>query len=159
LIALAKIASRNRRRAFFTALAISLGFAAVNLFGGFAEYMYSGSREMAVIERTRGIGTLRALGLRRSGVTALFAIESFLLALLGTLGGLILTLSGSWIVDIIKPTWVPPAVTKRVPIMINLSWDQMFFSFIFLIILCLVASLLPARRAARQNVVDALGHV
>lgn len=114
---------------------------------------------MAVIERTREIGTLRALGLRRSGVTTLFAIESFLLALLGTLGGLILTLSGSWIVDIIKPTWVPPAVTKRVPIMINLSWDQMFFSFIFLIILCLVASLLPARRAARQNVVNALGHV
>lgn len=114
---------------------------------------------MAVIERTREIGTLRSLGLKRRGVITLFAIESFLLALLGTLGGIILTLSGSWTVDIIQPTWVPPAITQRVPIMIILSWDQMFFSFIFLIILCLVASLLPARRAAHQNVVNALGHV
>lgn len=114
---------------------------------------------MAVIERTREIGTLRALGLKRRGVTTLFAIESLMLGFLGSLGGLILTLLSSGAVDIIKPTWVPPAITKRVPIMIFLSWEDMFFSFVFLMCLCLLASLLPARRAARQNVVDALGHV
>ena len=114
---------------------------------------------MAVIERTREIGTLRALGLKRRGVTTLFAIESLLLGFLGSIGGLILTLLGSWAVDIIKPTWVPPAITQRIPIMIFYSWELIFFSFVFLICLCLLASMLPARRAARQNVVDALGHI
>lgn len=114
---------------------------------------------MAVIERTREIGTLRALGLKRRGVAILFAIESLLLGILGSLGGLFLTLMGTWAVDIIQPTWVPPAITKRIPIMIFLSWDEMLLSFIFLLGLCLLASFLPARRAAHQNVVDALGHV
>lgn len=114
---------------------------------------------MAVVERTREIGTLRSLGLKRRGVMILFALESLFLGLLGTLAGLALTFSGSLAVDIIEPTWVPPAVTSRVPIMIFLSCNQMVISFICLMFLCLVASLLPARRAARQNVVNALGHV
>jgi putative ABC transport system permease protein len=114
---------------------------------------------MAVIERTREIGTLRALGLKRRGVTSLFAAESFLLGLFGTVVGLIITFLSSSAIDIIRPTWMPPAISKRVPIMVLLSSNQMLFSFVFLILLCLAASLLPARRAARQNVVDALGHV
>ena len=114
---------------------------------------------MAVIERTREIGTLRALGLKRKGVMMLFGVESFLLGLLGTVGGLLITLSGSWIVGIMRPTWVPPAITKRVPIVIVLSWHQILLGFIFLMMLCVIASYLPARRAARQNVVSALGHV
>jgi putative ABC transport system permease protein len=114
---------------------------------------------MAVIERTREIGTLRALGLKRKGVNTLFAIESVMLGFIGSLGGLVITLLSTWGVEIIKPTWVPPAITKRIPIMIFLSWNEMFFSFLILLCLCLLASLLPARRAARKNVVDALGHV
>lgn len=114
---------------------------------------------MAVIERTREIGTLRALGLKRRGVNILFCMESMLLGVLGTMTGLFITFLGSWVIDIIRPTWVPPGITKRVPIMILLSSDYLSYSFIFLMFLCIIASFLPARRAARQNVVDALGHV
>ena len=32
---------KNRRRSLFTILAIGLGFAAVNLFGGFTSYMFT----------------------------------------------------------------------------------------------------------------------
>ena len=63
---------------------------------------------MAVFERTREIGTLRALGLKRRGVMLLFAIESSLLGILGTVGGILLTLLGWWVVDFFKPTWTPP---------------------------------------------------
>lgn len=114
---------------------------------------------MAVIERTREIGTLRALGLKRRGVNFLFGMESTLLGILGSMAGLIFTLLGSWGIDVIKPTWIPPGITKRVPIMIFLSYEYLLYSFIFLMFLCIIASFLPARRAARQNVVDALGHV
>lgn len=114
---------------------------------------------MAVFERTREIGTLRALGLKRRGVILLFAIESSLLGILGTVGGILLTFLGWWGVKFFKPTWVPPGFTTRVPLMIDLAPELMIYSFLFLTILCLIASLLPARRAARQNVVEALGHV
>ncbi|NIM93947.1 MAG: FtsX-like permease family protein [Anaerolineales bacterium] len=114
---------------------------------------------MAVLERTREIGTLRALGLKRKGVILLFTIESSLLGLCGTIGGLLLTVLGWWLVNLFKPTWIPPGIAARVPIIIQFVPDSMVFSFLFLLVLCLIASLIPARRAARQNVVDALGHV
>jgi putative ABC transport system permease protein len=43
---------------------------------------------MQVHERTREIGTLLALGLRRSQITVLFVLESTLLALFGALAGM-----------------------------------------------------------------------
>lgn len=42
---------------------------------------------MAVFERTREIGTLRAVGARRARILALFLLEAFLLGLGGALGG------------------------------------------------------------------------
>lgn len=114
---------------------------------------------MVVVERTREIGTLRALGLRRRGVMFLFAVETGLLGVFGTIGGLFLTFIGWWAVDVIKPTWIPPGISGRIVISIKFVPEFMLYSFIFLILLCLIASLIPAKRAAGQNVVDALGHV
>jgi putative ABC transport system permease protein len=114
---------------------------------------------MAVFERTREIGTLRALGLKRKGVVLLFGIESTLLGVCGTIGGLFLTALGWWLVDVLKPTWVPPGMTNRVPIVIYFVPETMVYSFACMLVLCLTASVIPARRAARENIVDALGHV
>ena len=47
---------------------------------------------MAVLERTREIGTLRAMGANRSQVTRLFVLESALLAVFGIFSGIILTI-------------------------------------------------------------------
>lgn len=114
---------------------------------------------MAVLERTREIGTLRALGLKRRGVMSLFAIESSLLGILGTIGGCFLTFLGWWLTDVLRPTWIPPGITRRVAIRIDFVPETMLYSFLFLVALCLIASVIPASRAARENVVDALGHV
>jgi len=114
---------------------------------------------MVVFERTREIGTLRALGLKRKGVMLLFSIESSLLVVFGTIGGLFLIFWGWWLVNFLKPTWVPPHMTHPIPIIIYFVPDTMAYSFGCLLVLCLAASLIPARRAARQNVVDVLAHV
>jgi putative ABC transport system permease protein len=114
---------------------------------------------MVVFERTREIGTLRALGFKRRGVLQLFAFESCLLGILGALWGMILTILGYWLVDLIKPTWVPPGITSRIVIRIEFVPESMLYSFFYLIVLCLIASLIPARRAASENIVNALGHV
>ena len=114
---------------------------------------------MAVMERTREIGTLRAMGLKRRGVLHLFAVESTLLGIIGSAGGLFLTFVGWAFVQWLKPTWMPPGLSNRFVIWIEWVPQTLVLSFIFLVVLCLIASLIPARRAARQNIVDALGHV
>jgi putative ABC transport system permease protein len=114
---------------------------------------------MTVLERTREIGTLRALGIKRRGILRLFAMESSLLGVCGLMGGILLTFSGRWIIDFFKPTWTPPGITISIPLMIDFVPRFMIYSFLFLIALCLIASLIPARQAARRNIVDTLGHV
>ena len=114
---------------------------------------------MTVLERIREIGTLRALGLKRRGVLLLFSIESCLLGIGGIITGAILSVLSWGCVQVFKPTWIPPGVSVRVPIQIEFSWEFLLGSGMFLIMLCLVASLVPAKRAAYLNVVEALGHV
>jgi putative ABC transport system permease protein len=114
---------------------------------------------MAVLERTREIGTLRALGLKRRGVSLLFAIEGSLLGLIGSILGVMLNI-GVWaVIRTVEPTYIPPGVSTPVPLIVNLVPQAMVGLMIFLILLSLTAAILPARRAAKQNVVDALGHV
>jgi len=114
---------------------------------------------MAVLERTREIGTLRALGLKQRGVSILFAIEGAMLGLLGTIFGVILNVAVWGVIRIVEPTYIPPGVSTPVPLIVNLVPQAMLILMVFLILLSLIAAILPARRAARQNVVHALGHV
>ena len=114
---------------------------------------------MAVLERTREIGTLRALGLKRRGVSLLFAIEGAMLGFLGTIFGIILNVIVWAIIRAAHPTYIPPGISTPVPLIVNLVPQAMLFLMVFLVLLSLAAAILPARRAAKQNVVDALGHV
>ncbi|WP_026611573.1 ABC transporter permease [Methylocaldum szegediense] len=113
---------------------------------------------MAIMERTREIGTLRALGVKRRGIVGLFAAESMLLGTLGSLLGMVLTVI-TWLgVALLKPTWIPPQITRRVPLEVYLVPDYMLYSVLLLIVLSLAAASLPARAAARMQIVGALGH-
>jgi putative ABC transport system permease protein len=113
---------------------------------------------IAVLERTREIGTLRALGLKRRGVGFLFAIEGAIIGLLGSIFGIVLNIATWALIKGIEPTYVPPGVSTPVTLAVNLVPSLMIMLMIFLVLLSLIAAILPARRAARQNVVDALGH-
>jgi putative ABC transport system permease protein len=113
---------------------------------------------MSVMERTREIGTLRAIGMKRGGIVRLYAIESVLLGLAGSLLGLIFT-GLTWLAVIIaKPTWVPPQITRRVPLEVHLVPETMLLSLGFMLMLALAAAIPPATRAARMNIVNSLAH-
>jgi putative ABC transport system permease protein len=114
---------------------------------------------MAVLERTREIGTLRALGLKRRGVGALFAAEGAMIGFLGSVLGFMLNIIIWAVIGAVEPTYVPPGSTSAVPLTVALVPQFIAGLIFFLMLLSLSAAILPARRAARQNVVDALGHV
>jgi len=114
---------------------------------------------MSVVERTREIGTLRAIGLRRAGVVKLFVTEALLLVLLGCAAGLLLTLLVRTGVNAAGISYTPPNGSGRVALRVGLDAGRMLFTFIVLGALGLGAALFPARRAARRPVTESLAHV
>lgn len=114
---------------------------------------------MSVMERTREIGTLRSLGLKRSGIIRLFGIESAMLGIMGSAFGVVLTIMSWTLVKVLKPTWIPPQMTRRVFLEVYLVPDYMVASLVCLVLLSILAAMFPARKAAYQSIVDALGHV
>lgn len=114
---------------------------------------------MAIMERTREIGTLRALGIKRRGIVKLFAIESSLLGILGSVLGIGLFFLSWALVRWVQPTWIPPNIPYRVPLEVHVVPPYMLFSFFSLIGLSVFSAICPARKAARKAIVDALGHV
>jgi putative ABC transport system permease protein len=114
---------------------------------------------MAVMERTREIGTLRVLGLKRRGVSLLFSLEGAVLGLLGCSLGAVLNVAAWAAIRLIGPSYIPPGISTPVPLIVNLLPGAMLVLTAFLTCLSMAAAILPARRAARMGMVDALGHV
>lgn len=117
------------------------------------------SMGMSVVERTREIGTLRAIGLKRHGVVLLFTAESMLLTVFGCLLGLLITLSVRWGINLANISYTPPNSVSRVQLLVDLDIARVTFTFILMSIVGTLAAYMPARRAARKDIIDALGHV
>ncbi|MEM6280030.1 MAG: FtsX-like permease family protein [Verrucomicrobiota bacterium] len=114
---------------------------------------------MAVVERTREIGTLRAIGLKRPGVVRLFGIESAFLGVIGALVGLIITLGFSLFIFWLQPTWEPPVTAREIVWEIRILPNYLLITLLLLVFFTSLAAIAPAQRAAKQSIVDSLGHV
>ncbi|HEV8231819.1 MAG TPA: FtsX-like permease family protein [Thermoanaerobaculia bacterium] len=115
---------------------------------------------MAVTERTREIGTLRAIGTRPSGIQKMFLAEGSVLAIAGCVAGALLALVVRAILNasgIILPP--PPGATHGLPINVRLYPLAYAVGLFTMVGTMLVASWFPARRASRISIVDALTHV
>ena len=114
---------------------------------------------MTVMERTREIGTMRSLGLKRYGVTFLFTTEGMLLGLLGSLIGAAIFFGVYALIAVTNPTYVPPSSSGPVPLRVDLVWSAFGRNMAAMLALSMLAAFVPARRSARMSIVDALGHV
>lgn len=114
---------------------------------------------MSVMERTREIGTLRALGMKRWHIIRLFSAEAMSLACIGGAAGLIVTIAIAQLVNMTGIQYVPPNTSDRVPLLVDLVMGRIALTFLFLVALATVSACLPSLRAARMQIVDALGHV
>lgn len=114
---------------------------------------------MAVVERTREIGTLRAIGLKRPGVVRLFGIESAFLGVIGAITGLLVTVGFSMLIGILKPTWAPPVTAREIVWEIHILPEYLLLTFVLLVVFTSLAAIAPATRSAKQSIVNSLGHV
>jgi putative ABC transport system permease protein len=116
---------------------------------------------MSVVERTNEIGTTRALGLRRAGIRQLFVAEGALLGAVGAALGVGVGQIIAQLFNLTGATWTPPGSPAPVPLMVLTSEAQglLFGTWLVLVLVATVAAVIPANRAARLAVVDALRHV
>ena len=114
---------------------------------------------MSVVERTREIGTMRAIGMRRAGITRMFVSEALMLVVVGTVAGLLLTALTRYGVNAADIRYVPPGNTMSVPIYIGFDLPRTALAAAALAGLAILAAYWPARRAARHPIIESLGHV
>ena len=117
----------------------------------------SNTQTMNVLERTTEIGTSLAIGTRSHEVLMLFLLEGLLIGMAGGLIGIGLGyLLGEAISAIGIPMPPPPGMARGYTGQILISLALVRDAAVLAVLTTLLASLLPAWRASRLNIVDAL---
>ena len=103
---------------------------------------------LSVSERTREIGLLRAIGTSRGQVRGMLAIEASLIAVLGTLLGLVVGVGAG---AVIQRVYQSNGLER-----LAVPWDQLGVFLALSIVVGVIAALPPARRALKVPVLDAV---
>lgn len=106
----------------------------------------------AVANRTREIGTLRALGFRRNGILGAFLLESLALAVVGWVIGLALAST----MQLVQISTVNFQSFSELAFRFTLTPKIVLQSLAFALAMGLLGGFLPALRAARLQIVDSL---
>ncbi len=114
---------------------------------------------MTVLERTGEIGTQMAIGVKRKRILQLFISEGLLLGVIGGSVGLVLGFVLAHIISAVGiPLPSPPGLDIDIYGEIMLTWPLAAGTFALAVITTFFASLFPAWKASRLEVVNALRH-
>ena len=117
----------------------------------------SNTQTMSVLERTTEIGTSLALGVRSSEILRLFLLEGVMLGIAGGLIGITLGYAlGAIISTVGIPMPPPPGMARGYTGQILVSGTLAIDALLLAFVTTLLASVMPAWRASRMNIVDAL---
>jgi putative ABC transport system permease protein len=100
----------------------------------------------SVLERTREIGIRMALGAQKSDIVMQFLFEAVLISLSGGIIGVLLGISGAYLVD------------KLADIHTIISGISIVLSFLLASAVGLIFGISPARKAAQKNPIECLRH-
>ena len=115
---------------------------------------------IAIRERTREIGTLRAIGMQRFGVARLFLLEASMLGVLGALAGVGLGTAVTWMINSAN-IHVPTSVQlflMRDTLRLTVEPSTLVSAVIMIAFVTGAAAIYPAIRAASRKPVDAMAH-
>ncbi|NKQ37229.1 MAG: ATP-binding cassette domain-containing protein [Chloroflexi bacterium] len=113
---------------------------------------------MAIYERTREIGILKALGASRGEIRSMFTVESAMLGLLGGVFGLFFGFLLGQFVDWVAHRYlINEGITGIGPLSV-IPWWLAVGAILFAILIGILAGLYPAARAAKLDPVKALRH-
>ena len=123
-------------------------------------FALSNTLGMAVVERTREIGTLRAIGTLPGEIVRNFVLEGIAIAGVGALLGMLLagavTLTLS-LAGLQMPP--PPGRSSGYPLLVNFSAALYAATGLAVIVVSSAAAYVVSRKAARKPITEALAHV
>ena len=121
---------------------------------------------MSVLERTREIGILKALGARNRDISRIFLFEAGLIGFLGSLIGIGAAWSIGKIIEIIAKTFFSsqlqsftqgaPTTTVSELEFFHIDPTLAIGTIIFAVLISMIAGFIPARRAAKLDPIKAL---
>ena len=133
----------------------ALGF----IIGVIVVFVVTNAMAMAIIERTREIGTLRALGSLPGQLLRTLALEGMVLGGVGAVTGAALSLGLSlmlYVVPVNMPA--PPGRSEGYPLTIAIDPTMYIATLATMVLLTMLASSWIARKTVNMAVVDALAH-
>jgi putative ABC transport system permease protein len=122
---------------------VLLGFAVVLALLGITNTL-----ALSIVERTREIGLLRAVGMTRRQLRWMVRAEASLVAAVAVVGGVVLGV-GLGIATI-------AGLSPDTELMVSVPAGQLVATVVLAVLAGLAAGLLPARRAARLDVLEAI---
>ena len=124
----------------FTGVVIGLGVVIGFLVVFLAMYM-------AVLERTREIGILKALGASPGYIMGILLREAVILAIIGTIVGILFTFGTRSVIHVFAPTWSTSIVKSW--------WPR---ALVIALAAALLGAIYPGLKAARQDAIEALSY-
>lgn len=125
-------------------------------------FMIGNTLMMNVIERTREIATLRALGLSKAYIGRLFILEGIIIGIIGAILSVGLGLIVAMIINI-NGVPMPPSPGYTRGYLAFVMWDRdmhlFWFSCALPLVTALIASIIPSRRAANLVIAEAFRFV
>jgi len=111
---------------------------------------------MTVIDKTRDIAVLMAMGARSKQIRRIFLLQGFLVGLLGSAAGLLIGYVASWCANNWKLIHLNPEVYAIPYVPFHASALDAVWIFLAAMTICLAATLMPARAASRILPVEIL---
>jgi putative ABC transport system permease protein len=128
---------------------VLIGIAAISLLVGGIGIM--NTMYTSVLERTKEIGVMKAIGARNRHIMLMFLIESGLYGLGGGLVGIIIGIGFAKLVGVIFSQLVGPAF-----LLIEIDWLLVLGALLFSFLVGCLSGIAPARKASKMNPVDSL---
>ncbi len=105
----------------------------------------------AVANRTKEIGTLRALGFKRFNILVSFLFEALVISLLGAVVGIL----GAYFLRFVRVSTTNWDTFSELAFNFEISTDIVISAVIFAVVMGIVGGFLPAVRASRMKIVEA----
>jgi lipoprotein-releasing system permease protein len=111
---------------------------------------------MRVMEKTKDIGILKAIGASGGDVVSIFRMEGFFIGFIGTMLGSAAGLLIVWLQKACKLVKLPSDVYYIDSLPVSINWQEPVIIAVAAILLSLLATVYPSLQAARLDVVEAL---
>jgi len=121
-----------------------------------ASFNLLGSLTMSVIEKRRDIGILKTMGITNKAVSRIFLYQGLAVGVVGTLLGTVLGLAVVYLQERYHLFPLDPTVYIIPAIPVEVRWFDLVTVSFAAIVLCLLASRSPAKRAAQLIPVEAI---